>query len=130
MKHEEIERFQTWLQEQLNERNFTANQLAKKAGISHSVFVRVREGKLPKGETCIKIANALNVDPLEVLRAASLLPQVSETEEFITRMVFIYNRLPPVKKRLAVYIIEGFGKNSLDPDEQDQEIGEGNPPIK
>ncbi len=123
MKHEEIERFQKWLQEKLSERNITANQLAKKAGISHSVFVRVREGKLPKGETCIKIAECSRRRSHGGI--AGCFPAFANLRRgriFQPGRVFIFNRLPPKKKRLAIYIIEGFAKNSLDPNEQDQEI--------
>ena len=130
MKPEEIERFQKWLQRQLNERNLTANQLAKKAGISHSVFVRVREGKLPKAKTCFKIADALDVDPAEVLRAASLISQISEKEEDFNRIVFMFNRLSPEKKRLAINIIRSFSKKGLTTNEQGQEHEEGDPTHK
>lgn len=108
MKPEEIERFQNWLQEELDLRNITPNKLAKKAGISHSVFSRVREGKLPKWKTCAKIAAALDIDPAEVFRAASLLTPLSEKEEFCNKIVYMYIRMSPEKKRLAIHILEGF----------------------
>jgi len=108
MKPEEIERFQNWLQAELEERNMTSNRLAKKAGISHSVFSRVREGRLPNWKTCQKIAAALDVDPAKVFRAASLLQPISEEEEFANDILYYYDRASPEKKRLIIHILEGF----------------------
>ena len=122
MKQEDIERFQNWLQEELKERNMTPNRLAKKAGISHSVFSRVREGRLPKWKTCQKIAAALDVDPAKVFRAASLLTPISELEEFENDVQYIYNRVSPEKKRLIIHILEGFGMMAKSKDEERQDI--------
>lgn len=110
MKQEEIEHFQNWLQAELNLRNLTPNRLAKIAGISHSVFSRVREGKLPKWKTCIKIAAALDVDPADVFRAAALLPPISEKEEFTNQVLYIYDKVSPEKKRLIIHILQGLNE--------------------
>jgi transcriptional regulator with XRE-family HTH domain len=126
MKQEEIERFQNWLQEELDLRNITPNKLAQKAGISHSVFSRVREGKLPKWQTCAKIAAALDVDPAEVFRAASLLTPLSEKEEFWNKISYMYYRMPPEKKQLVIHILKGFAELSKTKGEIDTGVHEKN----
>jgi len=123
MRQEEIERFQNWLQAELDLRNLTANQLAKTAGISHSVFSRVREGKLPKWKTCMKIATALDIAPAEVFRAASLLPPISEKEDFTNQILYIYDKVSTEKKRMILHILKGI--NEIARSEGDVEQGNG-----
>jgi transcriptional regulator with XRE-family HTH domain len=66
--------FITWLDEILVARNWSDNQLAKKAGISHSVISKARSGILPKWGACESIAHALDISPVIIFRKAGLLP--------------------------------------------------------
>jgi transcriptional regulator with XRE-family HTH domain len=89
--------FLSWLTPILRERSLTENQLAKKAGIGHSVFTRARtKGILPKWDTCYKIARALDVSVYEAFRAASLIPSLPQFkhQERIDRMMEQFNSLP------------------------------------
>jgi transcriptional regulator with XRE-family HTH domain len=71
--------FLNWLTLKLQERNLTEHQLAKKAGIGHSIFTRARtKGIVPKWETVYKIARALDVSVYEAFRAAGLIPPLPQ----------------------------------------------------
>jgi transcriptional regulator with XRE-family HTH domain len=66
--------FVIWLDEILTERNWSDNELAKRAGLSHSSISKARSGILPQWEACKAIAHALGVNPILVFRKAGLLP--------------------------------------------------------
>lgn len=77
---EKSQEFLNWLSLKLREHNLTEHQLAKKAGIGHSIFTRARAGILPKWDTCYALAKALDVNPYEVFRIAGLIPAIPEYE--------------------------------------------------
>jgi transcriptional regulator with XRE-family HTH domain len=66
--------FIQWLNDELSWRGWSDNQLARQAGISHSVISRARGGSLPKWEACEALAAALGLPPEVVFRKAGLLP--------------------------------------------------------
>jgi len=66
--------FVIWLDKQLSDRNWSDHQLARKAGISHSVISKARRGISPKWDACVAIATALDLPPEVVFRQVGLLP--------------------------------------------------------
>ncbi len=68
--------FIEWLDEQLKQLGWNDHQLARRAGISHSVVSKARTGITPKWEACVAIAAALNLPAETVFRRAGLLPEV------------------------------------------------------
>ncbi len=73
--------FIDWLNKELINKGWTDYQLAKQAGISHSVISKARQGTLPKWEACEAIARALGLPPETVYRKAGLLPSINADEE-------------------------------------------------
>ena len=71
---ESQEVFILWLDQKLSSLNWSDYQLAKKAGISHSVISKARSSSPPKWDACLAISKALNVSPITVFRKAGLLP--------------------------------------------------------
>ncbi len=74
--------FITWLETELAQRGWSDHQLARHAGISHSVISKARSGLPPKWEACEAIANALKLPPEQVFRQAGLLAPVEEQASF------------------------------------------------
>jgi transcriptional regulator with XRE-family HTH domain len=74
MSKAENSAFIQWLNRELAERGWSDNQLARHAGISHSVISRARGGSPPKWEACEALAQALQLPPELVFRKAGLLP--------------------------------------------------------
>lgn len=71
--------FIAWLDDELAERGWNDFQLARQAGLSHSVISKARSGILPKWEACEAIALALKLPVELVFRKAGLLN--SETDD-------------------------------------------------
>lgn len=52
----------SWLSEQLNQRGWSARELARRAGVSHTAVVRAANGQsVPGWQICLKLAQALGV---------------------------------------------------------------------
>lgn len=99
--------FAEWLNKQLQVRNWSQSELANKAGIHRQVISSYIGGQRqkPDAEILLTIARALKLPPEEVLRAAKLLPQVSETTEKHTNLVHLFDLLPPEEQeRVLRYV--------------------------
>jgi transcriptional regulator with XRE-family HTH domain len=97
MNKDKSQVFLNWLTLKLKERNLTEHQLAKKAGIGHSIFTRARtKGIVPKWDTCYKIARALDVSVYETFHVAGLLPSLPQfkNQERTDRMMERLNSVP------------------------------------
>jgi transcriptional regulator with XRE-family HTH domain len=106
MTQDKAEVFIKWLDGALAENNLTDNQLAKRAKISHSNFSKARnDGILPKWEACEKIAHALRIDPVEVFRAAGLIPYPAEFDQDFERLRFTYGKLSHHDRKIAVKLV-------------------------
>lgn len=110
MTDEKTNTFIKWLDEELAHHHLTDYQLAKMAGMSHSVFSRARKGFLPKWQACDTIARAVRVNPVVVFMAAGLLPTSPDLDNEFERLKHIYgstslgNRIKIVK--LAEIVVE------------------------
>ena len=97
MEKDKSQVFLDWLSLRLRERNLTEHQLAKKAGIGHSIFTRARtKGIVPKWDTVYKIARALDVSVYETFRVAGLIPALPQFEhqERVDRLVERIGSIP------------------------------------
>jgi transcriptional regulator with XRE-family HTH domain len=75
--------FVAWLETELAQRRWSYNQLARRAGISHSMLSRVRAGAIPSWSACHAIAGAFDLPPEQVFRQAGLLePIPNEQAEY------------------------------------------------
>ena len=86
--------FVVWLDTQLSERNWSDHQLARKAGISHSVISKARRGISPKWDACAAIASALDLPPEVVFREAGLLPRLPPAQGEIEEWRHLLAQLP------------------------------------
>ena len=67
--------FPGWLQEQLNARGWGQADLANRAGINRQVIWGwLNRRKKPTEEYLVKVANAFEIPPQEILRVAGVLP--------------------------------------------------------
>ena len=86
MPHSPANAFVAWLESELEQRRWSYNQLARRAGLSHSMLSRVRAGSPPSWRICHAVATALDLPPEQVFRQAGLLPSIpaeqAEYEEF------------------------------------------------
>ena len=102
MTDERTNAFIKWLDDELARNHLTDHQLAKNAGMSHSVFTRARKGFLPKWEACNSIARALHVNPIVVFMAAGLIQPTPDLDMDFERLKYIYALASPVNRRKIV----------------------------
>ncbi len=91
--------FTEWLQSAIDERGWTWNKLAKKAGLSSGTIYNIRDGTRGVGEDSLQaIAKALNIPSEEVYRAAGILPIVSVDETDLARFKDILSQLTAAER--------------------------------
>ena len=86
--------FVIWLDQELLQHGWSDHQLARRAGLSHSVISRARSGAAPKWEACDALAKALDLPPEIVFRKAGLLPPLPGEPEDIEEWRCLLGRLP------------------------------------
>ncbi len=65
--------FTAWLQQQLDERGWSQNQLAREIGFTSAGISRIMTGTRQPGiKTCVRLAQALNADLLDLLNLAGI----------------------------------------------------------
>jgi len=106
MSQDNVQFFNLWLDAILAEKHLNCHELAKNAGISHTVISKARHGKLPKWEACSALALALKVHPVEVFFAAGLLPPQPEFDGEFERLTMIYKSLSTKKRRLLTNLVQ------------------------
>ena len=62
--------FTTWLQSELNTRDWSNAELARHAGVSRARITQVLGGDTVSADFCVKIAHALGLPTVQVLRRA------------------------------------------------------------
>jgi transcriptional regulator with XRE-family HTH domain len=96
--------FIAWLEKELNDRNWSDNQLAKRAGISHSVISKARSGLRPKWDACEAIAGALQLPVELVFRKAGLLAPRPDDDVNLEEWNYLLSRLPQPEREELLQI--------------------------
>ena len=92
-----METFTSWIEKELNKRNWKPADLARYSGLSRTSISNVLNGNRKAGVTfCNAIANALNIPPEEVMTKANLLPQIKQTSNLRGVDREIFNELQTV----------------------------------
>lgn len=97
----------TWINKQLEERNWNRSDLARAAGIDPSALSHIYHGRRTPGiDLCLGIARALSVDPDVVFREAGILPpKGNDTDETAETVYYQFAKLPRAERReVARYI--------------------------
>ncbi len=106
MTQEKTDTFIKWLDEELARNHLTDHQLARMAGMSHSVFSRARKGFLPKWEACSTLASALRLNPVMVFMAAGLVPALPDLDTDFERLKYVYGSTSAKKRKKIVQVAE------------------------
>jgi transcriptional regulator with XRE-family HTH domain len=86
--------FPGWLEEQLNARGWGQADLANRAGINRQVIWGwLNRRKKPTEEYLVKIANAFDIPPAEMLRIAGVLPTESNHDAITEAVLHIIGSL-------------------------------------
>lgn len=102
--------FSEWLVKELNKREWSNSELARRAGVVPSyVSMVISLGRQPGLGFCKKVANALGVSEDEVVRAAGLISGpavVSELSEEELKVLYSYRKLDTIRKKEIVAILD------------------------
>ncbi|NJN96561.1 MAG: helix-turn-helix domain-containing protein [Anaerolineales bacterium] len=87
----------TWASEATKKRGWSYRELARRAGISHSLISKVFSDDMPpSADFCIKIASALSESPEKVLRLAGILPSSPASDnDTLQELIELARNLPP-----------------------------------
>jgi len=89
-----------WLQAQMDERNITAAELARRSGISAPQITRLLSGQRGVSELSLRaISEALGIPPEVAFRVAGFLPPVPAKTEQSEQLLYLFNQLDPDKKQ-------------------------------
>lgn len=103
-------RFYAWLTSELNKREMSNNELARRAGVSSGLVSLVLSGQRGiSTDFCIKVARALNLPTNDVLRRAgfSTVPDAqADLSADEAELVAAYRRLSPDMRGRAVAILQ------------------------
>lgn len=104
--------FAEWLEAELNKRDWTRADLARRAGISKPQISRIMNREQSPGHsTCTGIAAALGLPPETVYRAAGLLAPVSERTDLTDKLLNVVDDLPPAEQNRLLAIAKRIYRN-------------------
>lgn len=100
------ENFSNWLRKELEKRDWSQADLARRSGVSTAQIARILSGERGIGAASLQsIAKALKIPSETIYRAAGLLPPVSEEEALIQEIMHDFNELPPDEQiNVAEYV--------------------------
>jgi transcriptional regulator with XRE-family HTH domain len=97
------EKFVAWLEEELERRSWSREEVARRAGIHSSVLTNIVSGRATVGvETARKIAVALDVSPVVVFRLAGLLPSEEEEDDIYDRLRHEFEQIDSIEDRETI----------------------------
>jgi transcriptional regulator with XRE-family HTH domain len=86
--------FSEWLGDELEKRDWTQADLARKSGLTTAGVSHIIKGTRKAGiKSCAKIAKAFDLSPDEVLRAADLLDQLPKDDKTVKDIVYTVNQM-------------------------------------
>lgn len=86
--------FPDWLLSELDERNWSQAELARRARVSRTAISNViNQQRQPGAELCNAIASAFGYPPSVVFRAAWILPQQTDVDEETVQMMHLFEQL-------------------------------------
>lgn len=110
--------FGDWLQSQLDERDMSQADLARRMGKKTGVISNLINNKrhLPSVESCQLISRALNIPLEEVYRAANILPETEQTDALTEAIVYMVRNLDPEERQeILDYVKYKSERQSKDP---------------
>lgn len=102
-----------WLTNELNDRDLTNADFARRSGLSKSIISLVMSGqRRASADFCITAARTLHIDPLYVLGVGGHLPPSREekrqADPILDELITIYTNLTPHLKEAALLMLRGL----------------------
>jgi transcriptional regulator with XRE-family HTH domain len=107
-------RFQAWLMQQLQERDWSQADLSRKSNLTRQAIANYMAGRIPDEKSLRQIARAFKLPPVLVFRAAGILPAEPDTDEWVEEMNDKITQIKdPTRREMAKKLL-----NALVEDEQ------------
>lgn len=107
-----METFATWLELELNKRDWRLSDLARRAQLDTGSVSRILNStRKPGPEVCLAIARALNYPPETVFRLAGLLPPDPGTEPEEKEVLLLFRQLGAEQRKLALQAMRAWAES-------------------
>ena len=102
----------TWLENEMKEREWNDNDLAKRMPVSRSLISHIRHHRRSlTADFIIDAAKTLDADPVSVLVMAGILPPQPEPDTPLERdLLLAFRRLDAEAQRVVVRMVQGAGE--------------------
>jgi transcriptional regulator with XRE-family HTH domain len=105
-------KFQTWLIQQLKERDWSQADLSRKSGLTRQAIANYIAGRVPDEKSLRQIARAFKLSPITVFRVAGLLPSEPDTDEWVEEMSDkIVQIKDPTRREMAKKLLDALVEN-------------------
>ena len=104
-----IEEFVTWLGQEVQNRDWSYSELARRAGLSQSTISKVMSYAAAPGlEFCTGIARAFNIPAESVLHRAGLLQARPDITPGLRELNFLFDQLNKEEQENILRMIRGY----------------------
>lgn len=105
--------FSNWLANEIKQRGLSFREIARQAGVSHTLVSRILSGDMPvSADFCIKVASVLKVSPEFLLRMAEILPPLETFENATMEEINeALKNLPPDQQRQVLEYIRFISRS-------------------
>lgn len=106
-----MEAFITWLETELNKRDWRLADLARRANLDTGSISRILSGaRKPGPEVCVAIARALNHPPEKIFRLAGLLPTDPGMDTEEKELLHLFRQLGTQQRKLALVALRAWAE--------------------
>ena len=100
-------RFGRWLLEELRKRNWSQNELGRRAGLTSGTISNAINGqRVPTPDTLKAISSALKVSKEKVFREAEVLSDLPEENAKTERLLYLFNQLDETDQATIMQMME------------------------
>jgi transcriptional regulator with XRE-family HTH domain len=102
----------TYLTEEMERRGWSARELARRAGVSHTLISSTLAGTHTPGlKFCAGVARALDVAPETILRMAGKIPQRTTRKQLVDEILYYFDQMDEAEQLRLITIAFALSRN-------------------
>jgi transcriptional regulator with XRE-family HTH domain len=103
----------TYLKGELEHRGWTQRELGRRASLSKTAISQILgQTAQPTADTVVKLAHALDADPVRLLRLAGILPDVGPAAEEAEHVAYLLDQMPQPDRDYAIRLLMGLAQST------------------
>jgi transcriptional regulator with XRE-family HTH domain len=115
-------KFQTWLMQQLQERDWSQADLSRKSNLTRQAIANYMAGRIPDEKSLRQIARAFKLPPITVFRVAGILPAEPDADEWVEEMSDKITQIKdPTRREMAKKLLDTLVEDEQSGQNQRQE---------